>query len=52
MNFNTDNLDYNGLYESDNSIFYHKTCLYNSIFYHKTPLYNVSIQPLFWRFEQ
>lgn len=40
MNFNTDNLDYNGLYESDNSIFYHKTCLYNSIFYHKTCLYN------------
>lgn len=40
MNFNTDNLYYNGLYESDNSIFYHKTCLYNSIFYHKIPLYN------------
>lgn len=40
MNFNTDNLDYNGLYESDNSIFYHETSYYNSIFYHKTPLYN------------
>ena len=39
MNFNTDNLDYNGLYESDNSIFYRKTRLYNSIFCHKTPLY-------------
>lgn len=32
MIFNTDNLDYNGSYESDNSIFYHKTPIYNSIF--------------------
>ena len=40
MIFNTNNLDYNGLYGSDNSIFCHKTPLHNSIFYHKTPLYN------------
>ena len=40
MNFNTDNLDYNGLYESDNSIFYQKKSYYNSIFCYKTPLYN------------
>ena len=40
MNFNTDNLDYNGLYESDNSIFYHKILLRNSIFCNKTCLYN------------
>ena len=40
MNFNTDNLDYNGLYESDNSIFYHKMPLYNSIFCHKISIYN------------
>ena len=32
MNFNTDNLNYNDLYESANSIFYHKTSHYNSIF--------------------
>ena len=40
MNSNTDNLDYNGLYESDNSIFYQKISYYNSIFCHKIPLYN------------
>ena len=40
MIFNIDNLDYNGSYVSDNSIFYHKTPIYNSIFYHKTCLYN------------
>ena len=40
MNFNTDNLDYNGLYEADNSIFYQKISYYNSIFCHKIPLYN------------
>ena len=32
MNFNTDNLDYNGLYESDKSIFCHKIRIYNSVF--------------------
>lgn len=40
MNFNTDNLDYNGLYESDNSIFYHKILLRNSIFCRKIRIYN------------
>lgn len=42
MNFNTDNLDYNGLYESDNSIFYQKNPIITLSFVTKHPFITLS----------